>query len=109
MQLIIAICNAKLKGDRLQEEGKTTTKSELGAWGPGDPGKHYCCTEAVNQTITRGKRAPPTTTLPRHTHPYEPWYNGWVTKPMGPCSGTLDKRGRELRLQPCSVEDGPLP
>lgn len=35
MHLIIAIGNAKLKGDRLQEEGKTTTKSELGAWSLG--------------------------------------------------------------------------
>lgn len=91
MQLMILQADAKLKGNMLQEEEKQQRSRSL-ELGRGDPGKHDCCTQAVNQTITRSKGTPLTNDP---TPPYPPLAQqaGGKANP-GPTQGLLDKRGR---------------
>lgn len=69
MQLTKATNDAKLKANRLQEEGKQQRSRSLELGGLEIRGSTTVVPQAVNQTITRSKEAPLTTTLPRRTHP----------------------------------------
>lgn len=91
MQPIIATNDAKLKGNRLQEEGKQQRSRSLELGGLEIRGS---TTVVRKQSIRQSLAAKG----PHSPQPYPavptPWHNGRVAKPIGPCSGTLDKRGR---------------
>lgn len=92
MQVIISQADAKLKGNRLQEEEKQRRSRSLELGAVDIRGSTTVVPkQSIRQSLAAKVPHSPET-LPRHTHP---WHNGLVAKPIRALlRGPLDKRGR---------------